>query len=168
MPFTPFHLGPGAAMKAIGGRHFSFMVFGGAQVLMDLEPLVRLIAGSSIVHGPTHSVPGALLVGAVAALTGKPVSEFVLRLVRAPDQSISWFASCMGAFLGTFSHVVLDAIMHSDTEPWWPLSSANPFLGLVSVRALHLACLLGVALWLVVDTWRQFRKRRNGGAADHQ
>lgn len=36
MPFTPIHLGPGAACKAIGGRHFSFMVFGGAQVLMDI------------------------------------------------------------------------------------------------------------------------------------
>ena len=30
MPITPFHLGPGAAFKAIGGRHFSFVVFGGA------------------------------------------------------------------------------------------------------------------------------------------
>lgn len=147
-------------MKAIGGRHFSFMVFGGAQVLMDLEPLVRLIAGSSIVHGPTHSVPGALLIGAVAALTGKPVSEFVLRLLRIRHQPISWLASCMGAFLGTFSHVLLDAIMHGDTQPWWPLSSANPFLGLVSLRKLHLACLAGVALWLLVDTWRKFRQRR--------
>lgn len=22
MPFTPFHLGPGAAFKAVGGKHF--------------------------------------------------------------------------------------------------------------------------------------------------
>lgn len=160
MPFTPFHLGPGAAMKAVGGRHFSFMVFGGAQVLMDLEPLVRLIAGSSIVHGPTHSVPGALLVGMVAALTGKPVSEFVLRLLRIRHEPISWLASCMGAFLGTVSHVLLDAIMHGDTQPWWPLSSANPFLGLVSLRQLHLACLAGVVVWLVADTWRKFRQGR--------
>ena len=41
MPFTPIHLGPGAACKAIGGRHFRFMVFGGAQVLMDIEPLLQ-------------------------------------------------------------------------------------------------------------------------------
>ena len=160
MPFTPFHLGPGAAMKAVGGRHFSFMVFGGAQVLMDIEPLVRIIADSHILHGPSHSVPGALLVGAVAALTGKPVSEFVLRLLRIAHQPISWLASCMGAFLGTFSHVFLDAIMHGDTQPWWPFSGANPFLGLVSLRTLHLACLAGVALWLVVDTWRRFRQGR--------
>ena len=33
MPFTPFHLGPGAAFKAIGGRHFSFMAKGRAAIL---------------------------------------------------------------------------------------------------------------------------------------
>jgi len=43
MPFTPIHLGPGAAFKAIGGRHSSFMVFGGSQLLMDIEPLVGII-----------------------------------------------------------------------------------------------------------------------------
>lgn len=160
MPFTPFHLGPGAAMKAVGGRHVSFMAFGGAQVLMDIEPLVRMIAASDILHGPTHSLPGALLVGALAALSGKPVSEFVLRLLRIPHQAISWLASCTGAFLGTFSHVFLDAIMHGDMQPWWPLSGANPFLGLVSLRTLHLACLAGAALWLVADAWRRFRQGR--------
>ena len=43
MPFTPFHLGPGAAFKAIGDKHFSFMVFGCAQVPMDIEPLVAIL-----------------------------------------------------------------------------------------------------------------------------
>ena len=33
MPFTPFHLGPGAAFKAMGGKHFSFLVFGGGRSL---------------------------------------------------------------------------------------------------------------------------------------
>jgi membrane-bound metal-dependent hydrolase YbcI (DUF457 family) len=158
MPFTPFHLGPGAAMKAVGGRHFSFMVFGGAQVLMDLEPLVRIYAGTAILHGPTHSLPGALLIGALAAVSGKPVSEFVLRRLGAPHRPISWLASCMGAFLGTSSHVALDAIMHDDTQPWWPLSDANPLLGLLSLRALHLGCLLLAGLGGAVAAWRLFRQ----------
>jgi hypothetical protein len=41
MPFTPFHLGPGALFKAAGGEHFSFTIFAGSQVLMDIEPLIR-------------------------------------------------------------------------------------------------------------------------------
>ncbi len=61
MPFTPFHLGPGALFKAVGGRHFSFMVFGGTQVLMDIEPLLGLIRGWPVLHGYTHTLAGALL-----------------------------------------------------------------------------------------------------------
>jgi hypothetical protein len=45
MPFTSFHLGPGAVFKAVGGRHFSFMIFGGSQVLMDVESLVHIPSG---------------------------------------------------------------------------------------------------------------------------
>ncbi len=56
MPFTPFHLGAGAALKAIGGRHFSFMVFGGSQVLMDIEPLIGLVQGWDVLHGYTHTL----------------------------------------------------------------------------------------------------------------
>jgi hypothetical protein len=89
MPFTPFHLGPGAAFKAIGGRHFSFMVFGGSQVLMDIEPLIGILRGSAVLHGYTHTLAGALGIGALAALIGKPISSFVLRgdpSASLPDQ----------------------------------------------------------------------------------
>jgi hypothetical protein len=54
-PFTPFHLGPGLAFKSAGGDRFSFVVFGGAQVLIDVEPGVRLLLGHQYVHGPTHT-----------------------------------------------------------------------------------------------------------------
>ena len=70
MPFTPFHLGAGAALKAAGGDRFSFMVFGGTQALMDLEPGFMMLTGGTPLHGPSHTLGGALVVGAVAALIG--------------------------------------------------------------------------------------------------
>ena len=123
MPFTPFHLGPGAVFKAIGGNRFSFMVFGGSQVLIDIEPGVRILLGASILHGPSHTIAGAFLIGIVAALIGKPISEFALRLLRIPHIGITWTASVTGAFIGTFSHIFFDAIMHSDMSPWSPKPS---------------------------------------------
>jgi hypothetical protein len=36
MPLPPYHLGPGLAFKAIGGRHFSLISFTLSQVLVDL------------------------------------------------------------------------------------------------------------------------------------
>ncbi|NEX21274.1 hypothetical protein G3480_13275 [Thiorhodococcus mannitoliphagus] len=55
MPFTPLHLWPGLALKALGGRHFSFLAFGIAQVAMDIEPLPGLLTGAERLHGPTHT-----------------------------------------------------------------------------------------------------------------
>lgn len=141
MPFTPFHLGPGATFKAIGGRHFSFMVFGGSQVLMDIEPLLGILRGSPVLHGYTHTVLGALVIGIVAALIGKPISAYALALFRIPHAPFTWLAAFSGALAGTFSHIVFDAVMHSDMRPWWPFSEANGLLHIVSVERLHAVCI---------------------------
>ena len=140
MPFTPFHLGPGAVFKAIGGRHFSFMVFGGAQVMMDIEPLVGIIRGSVVLHGVTHTLGGAAAIGTVAGLIGRQISALVLQWLRIPHHPFTWTASFLGAYVGTFSHVLLDGLMHPDMHPWWPFSPANPLLGAIHTDWLHIGC----------------------------
>ncbi|RDZ29128.1 hypothetical protein [Lysobacter silvisoli] len=161
MPFTPIHLGPGLAFKAIGGRHFSFMVFGGAQVLMDIEPLVGILRGWPVLHGYTHTVLGALLIGLLAGAIGRPISETCLRWLRLPHAPFTWPASFAGGLIGTYSHVLLDAIMHSDMHPAWPLSAANPLLRWISVDELHLLCLglglAGLAAMAVRAAWASLR-----------
>jgi membrane-bound metal-dependent hydrolase YbcI (DUF457 family) len=141
MPFTPLHLGPGALFKAIGGTRFSFMVFGGTQVLMDVEVLVRMSMASARLHGLSHTLLGALVIGAFAAATGKPITQWVLRAGGAAHHRVTWAASTAGAFVGSFSHIFLDAIMHGDMEPLWPLGDANPLLALVSLSMLFNLCL---------------------------
>ena len=154
MPFTPFHLGPGLAFKAVGGKHFSFMVFGGAQVLIDIEPLVGIVQGWPILHGVTHNVLGALIIGLVAGAVGKPISEFVLRLLRIPHHPIIWPVAFLSAFVGTYSHIALDAVMHRDMEPFWPLAEGDPLLGMMSVEGLHVLCLAAGLLGLLVIVGR--------------
>ena len=146
MPFTPFHLGPGAIVKGVAGRHFSFMVYGGTQVLMDIEPLIGIIKHKPILHGWTHTILGALVIGTVAGLIGKPISAFVLRFCRIPHFELTWTAAFVSAYFGAYSHVVLDALMHGDMNPWWPVAPGNPLLGAVSLGALHVACLITGAL----------------------
>jgi len=141
MPFTPYHLGPGAVFKAIGGRHFSFMIYSGSQVLIDLEPLVHRLRNDALHHGPAHTFLGALGVAMVAAVVGRPVSTFVLRRLGARDASISWTVAGASALVGTWSHVVLDGFIHSDMHPLWPLAPGNPLLGQVDVVTLYQACL---------------------------
>ena len=155
MPFTPFHLGPGAVFKAVGGDRFSFMVFGGSQVLIDLEPAVRMMIGSVILHGFTHTLIGALVIGTLAGAIGKPISERVLYEMNIPCHGFTWTMSFVSAYIGTFSHVLLDAVMHWDLMLLYPFSLSKPLLGLISVDWLHVLCIGcgGLGLILLFGRW---------------
>ncbi len=164
MPFTPIHLGPGLVFKAIGGRRFSFMVFGGSQVLMDIEPLIGILRGWPVLHGYTHTVAGALVIGTLAGIIGRPVSEFALRLLRIAHPPFTWGASFAGAYVGTFSHVALDAVMHADMTPFWPLLAGNPWLSAVSIEALHLICFVSGGLGLLLVGGQALARRHRGSS----
>jgi hypothetical protein len=170
MPFTPFHMGPGLAVKAVCGRYFSLMVFGFSQVAIDIEPLVRIIRGDAVFHGFTHTYLGATLVALVSVVVGRPFCQFLLSYwtseryspflnwLRGPNL-LSWPAAIAGAIVGTSSHVFLDSIMHSDMQPLAPLSEANALLRVISVGSLHLVCVLsgvfGALILLAVFIFRR-------------
>jgi hypothetical protein len=161
MPVTPLHMGPGALVKAVAGRHFSLTMFGLGQVVIDLEPLVGILRGDAVLHGYTHTYPGATLIAAVCAVAGRPFCQWLLdrwwpvselRFVHwlRGAKLISWPAAISGAFVGTYSHVFLDSIMHGDVAPFRPFSEANAMQLVISIEALHLWCLISGALALIL------------------
>ena len=170
MPVTPLHMGPGLAMKAVAGRHFSLVVFGFSQVAIDIEPLVRIVRGDAILHGFTHTYVGATVVALVSVVVGRPVGQFLLRYWN-PDPSspflnwlptpkvISWSAAIVGAFAGTYSHVFFDSIMHSDMRPFALFSEDNALLHVIGVEALHRLCVLSGVLGVLL-MFTVFRVRR--------
>ncbi len=115
VPFTPIHFGVGALGKAALGRRFSFAVFAGSQVLMDLEPGIKILGLlDGPLHGPTHTVLGALLIAVATAVIWEVwqrygPSAIVDRIGRARHGIVVGTA-----LFGTLSHVALDSIMHSD------------------------------------------------------
>jgi hypothetical protein len=167
MPFTPFHLGPGAAIKAAIPARFSFTVFCYAQVVTDLEPAYYMLRGQYPVHRLFHTYLGAALVGAFCALTGRPLCEYFLRFWPSPllsplnrffpgPATIPWGVAFFTAFIGTLSHVFLDSVMHPDVTPLRPFTTANPMLHVVSVGVLHVLCVaLGAVGALVLSRRRQ-------------
>ena len=138
MPFTPYHMGAGIAIKAMSQRKFSLLIFGWAQILTDLEPLLVIITGKGTYHGYSHTYLGAAVIGIVAALTGKYLSETGLRLIGMSRYlPIRWPAAFVSAFIGTYSHVLLDSITHVDVKPFMPFSNANTLPGLISTGAME-------------------------------
>ncbi|MCV6621321.1 MAG: zinc dependent phospholipase C family protein [Cellvibrionaceae bacterium] len=149
MPFTPVHMGPGIAIKALLQGSFSLIVFGWTQIVMDIQPLIVILTGEGHLHGFSHSYVGASLLAIFSALSGKYLSEiglYILELNPNWEVKIAWWIAFLSAFIGAFSHVAIDSIMHSDMEPFFPFSKENPLLGAISVEILHKLCLFGALI----------------------
>lgn len=176
MPFTPFHMGVGLAAKAVAGRHFSVMTFGIAQVAMDIEPLIGMVRQSAVLHGPTHTylgaVPIALAVAAVAPWLCRPLLarwNAEVRHYRMPwllEEEAPWkpHVVVLSALAGTFSHVLLDSVMHLDIRPWAPWSDGNGLYNIIALSTLHLLCTAGIVAGALGWVARQWFRR--GPAAE--
>jgi hypothetical protein len=153
MPFTPFHFGPGAGIKAITPAKFSLLIFCYAQIVTDFESLYFLVRREYPVHRFLHTYIGATLLAGFCAVTGRFVGQQVLSIFRWTTPSlfkalvggsarIPWGTALLSAFIGTYSHVFLDSIMHPDIKPFSPFADANPFYHAIDVGLLHLLCVL--------------------------
>lgn len=133
---------------------------------MDVEPGVRIALGSDVLHGPTHTILGALIIAVLVMLIAPRVGNFLLTrwnkeviYYKLPwlvnSDSVSKTAVIMGAFFGTLSHVLIDSLMHHDIRPLSPFSQANPFMGLIAHDEVYQACtiagVLGIAALLAIQ-----------------
>ncbi len=151
-------MGPGLLIKAVLQGSFSLMVFGWAQIVMDIQPLIALLNRQEDIHGFTHTYIGATLLAVFSATTGKYLSELGLILLRISNAAnpikISWAVTITSAFIGTFSHVLLDSIMHHDIKPFYPLTDYNFMLHMIEKGEVYKYCtysgLVGAALYYLV------------------
>jgi membrane-bound metal-dependent hydrolase YbcI (DUF457 family) len=81
--------------------------------------------------------------------------KYLVRCIRAARGEVSSRGLLVGGLTGGLSHPLLDGIMHPDVRPFMPWSDHNPFLGLVGVAQLHLACIAAALFGAVCLTlWR--------------
>jgi hypothetical protein len=175
VPFTPFHMGIALAAKPVLSRRFSVLTFGVAQIATDLEPLAGMILDWDTLHGWSHTVPGAALIGAAVAATAHwyaaPLVGFVHR--KLAENRLGWLvdgtvpstlALWTGAFMGTLSHLVLDAVIHHDMHPFAPFTRVNPLIGVLEHDHLYAFCAItgaiGAAVWTYV---RWCMRKANAG-----
>ncbi len=163
MPFTPFHFGPGAAIHSVAPRRVSFLAFCAANVLIDVEPLYYMLTDSMPLHRFFHTAIGATLV-AIATVLLFAAYRWLAEYSWMPDiferRKLGFSAVVAGAVLGTYSHIFLDSMMHTDAHPFAPFSEANPLLGSVPVDALHWACLISGILGIAVLAIRRLLQSR--------
>lgn len=69
----------------------------------------------------------------------------------------------LSALAGTWSHVVLDSVMHADITPWAPWSGANGLYAWVSLSTLHGLCVAGMVVGAAVWMARRWLGRKRPG-----
>jgi hypothetical protein len=144
MPVTPFHFGPGAAFHAVAPRQVSFLAFCAANVLLDVEPLYFMLTDQFPFHRFFHTYVGATIILATTAGLFR-LSRKAESLVPLPNvfnwKELTVLQVGIGAGLGSYSHIVLDSMMHPDMRPFAPVSDSNPLLHALSLSTLYWACL---------------------------
>ena len=73
------------------------------------------------------------------------------------EPRVSRTETAVGAFVGTYSHILFDSIMHVDVLPVYPFRDVNDLVGIISVEKLNALCLalgvIGVLIILAVSFW---------------
>lgn len=104
MPITPLHIGVLAPVNHFAPGKVSAASFILTQVILDGKTIVFYLTGYGGVDHSSHTLAVALFFAALVGLLGFWSARWV------------W-----GAFVGTFSHVLLDAFVHTDVfllDPW--------------------------------------------------
>jgi hypothetical protein len=139
-------------------RRISFLAFCAGNVVTDIEPLYFMLKGQMHVHRFLHTVTGATF-SCIATFT---LFLLLIRLgsvINFPNwwgwRDLTPLPIVLGAALGTYSHLVLDGVMHSDMAPFAPFTDSNPLLSIISLKALHLGCTVaGILGWAVASLRR--------------
>jgi len=162
MPFTPFHFGPHGCVALSLHRRLDVVVFVGANVAVDLEPLLAMVFRLDYpLHGYCHTFLVGAVVGAVFATALYPFRGLIgkgMALLRLPYAPACWKMLVSGV-LGVWLHVLFDAVLYRDMRPFFP-SSANPLYGLLSPRAVRLVCSVSFIPALLLYFWLAFAARR--------
>lgn len=160
MPLTPFHMGVGLLCKGASPERFSLSAFAVVQVAVDMEVIWHLARGHAQIHALLHTLLGATVLGLLMILPAKRLitafngwarqklgrdlgdgSWIVRRL-----EPLSFTAASTGCLVGAATHVGLDALVHGDMTPLWPVRDENPFLIPGSFETVHLICAMAGAM----------------------
>ena len=138
MPLTPLHLAVGLPAR----KHISLKAFILVNIIIDIEPGIIMFFNMDhqgyAIHGWVHSIGG---VTSMAVIT-------LLGLIFQGNRN-AWLC---GTLLGAYSHLLLDALVHSDVQPFAPFVSGNP---LYLDAHMEVSLLCAVVLTYYLAQWVQ-------------
>ena len=152
MPITPLHLGILAPLNHFLPGKVSNLSFILVTLWLDAAAIAYYAFGLEMgeFHGPeTHSFIAAIAIAGIVSCLGVLymlwVAAMQARITLAAGQPWPWV---LGALIGGMTHILLDAMVHSEMLPFHPIAG-NPFYwgGMEPVSIL----LVPLAIWLTAQ-----------------
>lgn len=152
MPITPLHLGLLAPLNHWLPGKVNNLSFWLVTLWLDASAIGYYALGMEVgeFHGPqSHSFIAAFAIAGMVSCLGVLYMLWMAatqaRTTLAAGQPWPWV---IGAFLGGLSHVLLDAVVHSEMLPFHPIPG-NPFYwgGMEPVSLL----LVPLTIWLIAQ-----------------
>ncbi len=153
MPFTPFHWGLSLLLQACFMFLDPLALFIGS-VIIDIEGIASIFLFRELnlpLHGPFHSFLGATVLGFFVGLCSwlffRSILPFIIEISHIElSFSLPTFSlklSLISSYIGTFSHILLDAPLYNDMNPWYPITSIeNSFLNIVDGSFIYFFCVI--------------------------
>jgi len=129
MPFTPFHFGPGLLISLTFLSFIDIPTFLIASVIVDVEPFLVLFFDLNYpLHGFFHSFLGGFMVAVLLTIVMSKIRKYFTPLITffKIEQAISLKKILFSSILAIFLHILLDAPIYSDIQPFFPFEF-NPF-----------------------------------------
>ncbi|MHA1609708.1 MAG: metal-dependent hydrolase [Candidatus Njordarchaeales archaeon] len=161
MPFTPFHLGPALLIALVLLPYIDIVAICLGAIIPDIEPAYYLLfTDKGPYHGFFHSFVGATILGVISAIVLYPLRKQYLWIIRkfGLEQSTNMKKITASAFIGTYSHIILDMFLYPEMKPFYPIQ-INPFLYALSPANIYGLCTFSFILALIVYLIRLFWKR---------
>ena len=150
MPFTPFHLGPAIVVGLPLRKYLHAPTFIFGNLVLDIEPLLVLAFGLHYpLHGYLHTLVLALLIGLLLGVVMFKLEKFIsplyLKVKLETDKPVKVGSFLSAGVFGAVLHVLFDAFLYSEMEPFFPLA-VNPLLDLyLSMSQVYMFCVyLGI------------------------
>ena len=173
MPFTPFHWGFSLFVQACFLFLDPLALFLGS-IIPDIEGVASLFLFPELglpLHGPFHSLVGAFILGSLVGVCSwiwyivflPKIIDILGIKTSFPLPIYTLKISLLSSFIGTFSHVLLDAPLYYDMNPWYPITTLeNPLLYTIESGAIYLFCTVCFVIGVVVLSIRiiQYYKKQ--------
>lgn len=145
MPFTPFHLGPGFALGMIFKRRINIPAILLASIIIDVRSIYSFFIGNFQLHGFFHTFVGATILGllviALVYFLRTPLSK--ISKISKIEQDYSLKSITAGAFVGVWVHIILDAFLYPEMNPFLPIDGNTLLLGILSSSTVYALCEFG-------------------------